>query len=126
MALPREGDGRAFPELHQCTSEDDFVESLRWWLEKTDEDTVGDVDPFPGKPWVRVTIGDVPCHLNADSNRVGVESFLSTVAQEGGATFSVVANARGNVNKVAFGKDKKILPYFYLYTDKNLPAPRAL
>ena len=116
----------AIDKDHQCTSEDDFVELLRWWLEKTDEDTIGDGEKFSGTPWVRVTIGGVPCHLNADTRREGVEKFLQSVADEGGASFSVVANTRRNVNKVAVGQSKQIWRYFYLYTDKALAAPREL
>jgi hypothetical protein len=38
----------------------------------------------------------------------------------------VIANARGNVNRVALGRDKEKVKHFYLYTDQNQANPGQL
>ena len=111
---------------YECGSENEFFELLRWWSEKTDEATIGDPENFGGKPWIRVTIGDVPCHLNADTRRKGIDNFVRSVVAEGGANYSVVTNARGRANKVAVGQSKQVWPFFYLYTDREVAGPREL
>lgn len=118
------------PEIeqgHVCEDEADFTELLRWWPETSEEETVGDVGSFGGKPWILVETGSVRCHLNADTKRAGVRRFLE-LRQEHGAqmTWQVIANARGRVNRVAVGPDAEKVKGFYLYTDEELPAPTTL
>jgi hypothetical protein len=118
------------PEIergHVCEDRGDFVELLRWWLETTEEQTVGDVGTFGGKPWVHVRAGTVGCHLNADTRRAGVRRFLELVAAHGpGLEWHAIANSRGKVNRVALGPDKEKVQYFYLYADEDLTAPTSL
>jgi len=117
----------AVPRGHQCTDEADFTELLRWWFETTDEATVGDVGTFGGKPWVHVVVGDEPCHLNADTNRYGVRRYLDLVrAHPDGLPWSVIANTRGKVNRVALGPGREKVEYLYLYTDRDLSTPTQL
>jgi hypothetical protein len=118
------------PEIergHVCEDRADFVELLRWWLETTDEQTVGDVGTFGGKPWVLVATGSVRCHLNADTKRAGVRRFLELHQQHGPQVeWQVIANARSTVNRVAIGPDAEKVKGFYLYTDEELPSPATL
>jgi hypothetical protein len=117
----------AIPQGHECADRDDFTELLRWWFETTDDPTVGDVGSFGGKAWVHVTISGVACHLNADTGRPGVHRYLDLVREHvDGLPWFVIANARGNVNRVALGPDKEKVTKFYLYTDDNQSAPREL
>jgi hypothetical protein len=114
-------------ERHFCEDRRDFVGLLRWWLEQTDEKTIGEVEPFPGRPWVLVEAGSTRCHLNADTARVGVRRFLELVRQHGDdLEWRVVANQRGKVNRVALGPDAELVEKFYLYTDDEMPAPTVL
>ncbi len=118
------------PEIgqgHVCEDRADFVELLRWWLETTEEDTVGDVGTFGGRPWVLVETGSVRCHLNADTKRAGVRRLLELHQQHGPQlTWQVIANARGRVNRVAVGPDAEKVKGLYLYTDEDLPSPTRL
>jgi hypothetical protein len=111
---------------HDCADVDEFVQLLRGWLDKTDEKTVGDTDAYKGKPWLRLHIGDVGCHLNADTRREGVEKLLAVVGREG-PRFSVIANNGGvKVNRVVAGEAKEPIKYLYFYTGKPQPAPADL
>lgn len=118
------------PEIercHVCEDRADFVELLRWWLETTDEQTVGDVGTFGGKPWILVETGSVRCHLNADTKRAGVRRFLELHQQHGPQVeWQVIANARGAVNRVAIGPEAEKVKGFYLYTDEELPSPAMM
>ncbi|MGY1777769.1 hypothetical protein ACI8AV_18080 [Geodermatophilus sp. SYSU D00804] len=118
------------PEIergHVCEDRADFVELLRWWLETTEEETVGDVETFGGKPWVLVETGVLRCHLNADTTRAGVRRFLDLHRpHEPQPTWQVIANARGTVNRVAIGPGAEKIKGLYLYTAEELPAPATL
>jgi hypothetical protein len=121
------GSRTAIEQGHVCEDKEDFIELLRWWFETTDEETVGDVEPFRGKPWTFVETASGRCHLNADTARAGVRKFLELAASNGSRLqWRVVANQAGNVNKVAFGPDSETVKNFYLYTDTNLAAPTTL
>lgn len=121
-----EPQGRIAPGT-TCHSRAEFVAVLRAWLQNTQEQTIGEVENFGGKAWIRL-VGDVPpCHLNVDTHRSGVERFLRLVDEHGAdLEWHVVGNNRGQVNRIAFGPRREKLPKFYLYTDAALQAPRAL
>lgn len=112
---------------HVCEDQADFIELLRWRLEASQEETVGDVGSFGGKPWILVETGSVRCHLNADTKRAGVRRFLELHQQHGPQMrWQVIANAKGKVNRVALGPHAEKVKGFYLYTDEELPAPTTL
>lgn len=107
-----------------CPDVDTFLDLLRSWL-ASGEQTIGD-SRFGGTSWVRVRIGDTPCHLNADTRRAGVKSLLELVGAER-PDFSVVTNQRGTkINRVVIGTDKQPIEHLYLYTDQAQYAPRDL
>lgn len=115
------------PRGHECADRGDFTELLRWWLESTDEQTVGDVGTFGGKAWVHVAVGGVGCHLNADTSRQGVRRYLELVGEHGSRLpWFVIANSKGKVNRVALGPEREKVKRLYLYTDQEQPAPGEL
>ena len=103
---------------HQCEDVTDFIGLLRWWVEKTDENQVGDPAAQGNTSWVRVAVNAIPCHLNADTNRAGVLAFLRAVEVD--PVMTVVVNNRGAVNKVAVGHEQLTFLGFYFYSDSPL------
>jgi len=55
-------------------------------------------------------------YLNADTTRDGVVKYIRLLDEAGGKlSWSVVPNERGVESKVAFGKERIVIPGFYLY-----------
>ena len=100
---------------HKCEDVTDFIELLRWWVEKTDENQVGDPAAQGNTSWVRVAVNGIPCHLNADASPAGVRAFLQAVDAD--PLMTVIANKKGTANKVAVGDERLTFPGFYLYSD---------
>jgi hypothetical protein len=109
-------------QKREAISRRDFYELLHGWFKTTSEPTVGDVANYSGvTAWVWVQVGQHRCRLHADATRDGVAQLLEMRAAEGGELeWHVVANNRGNFNKVAFGRDKRVLPGVYLYLDQKV------
>lgn len=56
-------------------------------------------------------------YLNADTTAEGVGVYLKLVTEHGPKlAWSVVANERGRMNKVAFGPARTVIPGFYFYS----------
>jgi hypothetical protein len=68
------------------------------------------------QPWLWVDRDGTRYYLNADTKGDGVAAYLALLARHGPAlTWSIVANNRGKMNKVAFGPDRVKISGFYLY-----------
>jgi len=79
-------------------------------------DTVGDAVKHGGKAWIWVRRLARHYHLNADSTGDGVAEYLGLWVRHGSSLqWTIVPNARGRMNKVAFGPEKREIPGFYLY-----------
>ncbi|MGY5045795.1 hypothetical protein ACWDE0_09075 [Streptomyces sp. 900105755] len=105
---------------------------LAQWVGDSERQTIGDVGSFGGKPWLKIEYQGGQCfHLNADTKRAAVLSFLKAAAEAGGAdslAWRVVAN-RGRtqqVNKVVYGDQEDRLKGWYGYTPTALSAPGPL
>jgi hypothetical protein len=101
----------------EAVSRDEFYELLDAWFKTTNESTVGDVVNNAGvTAWVWVRVGEHTCRLHADATRDGVSQFLHMKREaDGELAWHVIANNRGNFNKVAFGSNKQIIPGIFLY-----------
>jgi hypothetical protein len=118
---------RAIPMGRECETKAEFTELLRWWLENTTEDTIGDGGAFRGKAWIWVRAGGERCHLNADSTRKGMTRYLELARELGpGFPWHVIANNRGRVNKVVIEPDKTPTPGLFLYVETELQSPATL
>lgn len=104
---------------------DELVTLLERWLAGTDRPTIGDVGRFGGRPWVHATLGGHEVVLNADTKRAAVAQFVAQV-RAGTAAPRVVANVRGQVNKVVFQPDGEPTPGWYCYTPTVFDAPTEL
>lgn len=97
----------------------DFESLLRNWARTAGAfETVGKVDGYGQRPWLFVRHLERLYHLNADSRRKGVLDYLGLLAADPDVEWRVVPNRRGNLNKVAFGADERVIPKFYLYLSK--------
>lgn len=104
-----------------------FYDLLHTWLTTTNEPTIGDVDNYTGHtPWLWVTAGGHDCRLHADSQREGIATLLRLHRGTDHLEWHVVANNRGNFNKVAFGPTKQVIPGIYLYLAKPTHHGRRL
>jgi len=83
-------------------------------------DTVGDAAKYGGKPWIWVKRLARRYHLNADATGEGVGEYLALSFQHGASLqWTIVANERGKMNKVAFGPDKREIPGFHFYREDD-------
>ena len=57
-------------------------------------------------------------HLNADTRRQGVLEYLALLDADPHVDWHVVPNARGHLDKAAFGPDLRIIPGLYLYLSR--------
>jgi len=88
------------------------------WYQSTNEKTVGDVGNFGQQVFLWVEDNGSKFRLNADTKREGVEVYLNILKENNSPlNWSVVANLKGKMNKVAFGENKIKIRGFYLYLD---------
>ncbi|MEV7983188.1 hypothetical protein [Streptomyces sp. NPDC086519] len=103
---------------------------LDQWVRDSERQTIGDVGSFGGKPWLKIEVqGRQIFHLNADTKRAAVLSFLKAAAAAGGAdklAWRVIANRGRKVNKVVYGDQDDRLQGWYGYTPIPLSAPGPL
>ena len=86
------------------------------WYQNTNEKTVGDIGNFKQQAFLWVEENGAKFRLNADTKREGVEIYLNLLKENyGSLNWSIVANLKGKINKVAFGEDKIKIRGFYLY-----------
>lgn len=91
---------------------------LERWYRETDMETIGGVGEYVRRPWVRVGIGAVSCHLNANTTRAGVADYLALARDEGPKLpWFVVPSRRGIINEVAVGRRQVRIRGFHLFTD---------
>jgi len=108
------------------SSKAELVQLLETWL-GTEEKTIGDVGAFSGRPWIHVRFGDVEFVLNADTKRTAVQEFVADAKARGAEVpWTVVANARGRVNKVVYREDGVAAPGWYGYTTEPVTSGTIL
>ncbi len=91
---------------------------LERWYRESDARTIGDVGTYARRPWLKLGIGAVNCHLNANTNRAGVEAYLALVRNEGvRLPWFVVPCHTGRINQVAVGRERLRLRGFHVFTD---------
>ncbi len=94
----------------------EFEARLSAWLAAAGGgDTVGDTSERGQTAWVYVRDGGSIYYLNADSTHDAVRDYAGLLAVEPNLEWHVVENAKGRLNKVAFGERKLKLSGFYFY-----------
>lgn len=97
---------------------DELARWLERWVRGTDMRTLGDPERHGRRPWLRVGVGSVKCHLNADTTRAGVETYLELVRREGERLPWYVVPGRSRlINEIAVGRERVRISGFQLYTD---------
>ena len=96
----------------------DFDLWLLNWYKNTNEKTIGDIGNFGQQAFLWVKSNGSKFRLNADTKREGVETYLNLLKEnDNSLNWSIVANMKGKINKVAFGENKIKIRGFYLYWD---------
>jgi len=93
-----------------------FDDWLLNWYRNTNEKTVGDVGDFGQQAFLWVEENELKYRLNADTKREGVKGYLDLLDKNNGSIkWTVVANLKGKMNKIAFGDNEIKIRGFYLY-----------
>jgi hypothetical protein len=94
----------------------EFEATLRRWLGYDPSDTIGGDQGYGGRAWLWVHEAGDLFYLNSDTSRQAVQRYVTLLDEASGdLEWSVVANRRGVLNKVAFGAANEVIPGFYLY-----------
>lgn len=101
-----------------------LVEALKRWVEETDEDTIGAL-AFGRAPWLSFDTSAGLVDLNADTRRTAVERMLQHARRQPSATWHVIENNRGRINKVVFHPNDTHEGW-YAYLRDPLAAPQEL
>ncbi len=111
------------PKGTRIGSVSELVERLEAWLLETDADRLGMVGGYGGTEWLRVETSLGPFALNSDTRRDAIEDFVRTARRGGGLRMDVVANRRGQINKVVFEGCKQ--GGWYAYLKQPLAQPES-
>ena len=111
------------PKGTRISSVSELVERLEAWLAETDGDRLGTVGRYGGTEWLRVETPLGPFAVNADTRRDAIEHVVRTAQRGGGLRMHVVANRRGQLNKVVFEDCEQGGWYAYL---KEPMQPKAI
>jgi hypothetical protein len=100
---------------NEALTKQQFHEELRQWLENSTEMTIGEPGKSKGRPWVIVLDQDRFFHLDADTTRQAVWSYLHSVEKYGeDLAWTVRKATRGVRVQVAFGPHQLTEHEFYL------------
>jgi hypothetical protein len=110
------------------TSKDELFRLLRGWVRSSDASTIGNVRNFGGRPCILINIDSgVTAVLNADTKRSAVELYVEEAQVHGAdATWSVIPNRNGRLNKLSFRKDCTETPGWYCYLRQPLATGQEL
>jgi hypothetical protein len=96
-------------------SKREFFRVLERWLQESTAPTIADIDTYGGRAWLQVQIGSQTVHLNADTKRKAVQTYVQRCRGNPDGPWPVVANRNGRVNKVLQGPDSKVVDGWYAY-----------
>jgi hypothetical protein len=105
-------------------SKDELFRLLKEWLQASEVSTIGDVGNFGKRPCILIGLdGGLTAVLNADTKRSAVELYVEEVQARGAdATWSVIPNRGGRLNKLTFCEDCRETPGWYCYLQRPLVA----
>jgi len=99
----------------EALTKQQFHEALHRWLESSTAGTIGEPGKSKGRPWVIVCDEERYFHLDADTTRQAVWSYLHSVEKYGDElAWTVRKPTRGVRDQVAFGPHKLAEHEFYL------------
>lgn len=104
-------------------SKAELVKVLAEWLDSSTASTVGDIGRYGGKAWVDLVVDGERVVLQADTKRTAISSFVAHASRRGAEQpWSVIANARGKINKVVYTTEPAPGWYCYLATPWREPG----
>ena len=99
----------------EALTRQEFHRALRQWLTESSADTIGEPGKSKGRPWVIVLDEERYFHLDADTTRQAVWSYLHSVEKYGeDLAWTVRKATRGVRVQVAFGPHQLTEHEFYL------------
>lgn len=109
-------------------SKAELFQLLKSWLEASAMPTIGEVGGFGGKPCIFISLDkNLTAELNADTKRAAVEQYVKEIHVRGAdATWSVIPNRRGRLNKLTFREDSADTPGWYCYLRQPLSVPQRV
>ena len=112
------------PRGSTVQGKEELATLLRGWLNRSAQQTIGDVGTYGGRAWIWIELGARRAHLNADTTRAAVRAYIDHVRIHGAdADWHVVANRRGKVNKVLYGPPGADAPAWYCYLTDEYTTP---
>jgi hypothetical protein len=105
-------------------SKEELFRLLKDWLRASDVPTIGDIGNFGGRACILISLDSgLTAVLNADTKRSAVQLYVEEVQARGAnATWSVIPNRSGRLNKLTFREDCTETPGWYCYLQRPLPA----
>jgi hypothetical protein len=116
-------EGTSFERGTHFRTRSELIEALRRWHNDTDEDTIGDLK-FGRAPWLSFDTPAGTADLNADTRRTAIDRMLRHPSKAG-ASWQVIENNRGKVNKIVFDTNDTHEGW-YAYLREPLAAPQEL
>ncbi len=114
------------PQGLRLNGKRELRDALQRWLSQSGAETIGDVGRFGGRAWLRADINGFEVVLNADTKRAAVERFVHASASEPDRSWRVVANRRGQINKVLPDPKGSPLPGWYSYLTQPAHEEQAI
>ncbi len=95
-----------------------LFELLEGWLRNSAARTIGDVDNYGGKAWIRIKLDEREAVLNADTKRTAVAEYIKDARNRGpNSSWEILPNRNGRWNKLGFSEDGKATPGWYCYLE---------
>ena len=99
---------------YPLTDKETLYNILKWWRIISKADTIGDLKKASGHTaQIHIKLGSNLYHINADTNKEGVGSFLKN--KEKNNKWSLIENENGRVNKVTNDPNKDPIKGLYIY-----------
>ena len=99
---------------YPLTDKQTLYNILKWWKILSKKDTIGDPKKASGNTaQIHIKLGSNLYHINADTNKEGVGSFLKN--KENNNKWSLIENENGRVNKVTNDPNKDPIKGLYIY-----------
>ncbi len=96
-------------------SKRELFQLLERWLRDSSAPTIADIDSYGGRAWIWIELGGHSVHLNADTKRAAVQSYLQSNRENPSGPWPVVGNRNGTFNKVLPGPDSTVVRGWYAY-----------
>ena len=99
---------------YPLTDKQTLYNILKWWRIISKADTIGDLKKASGHTaQIHIKLESNLYHINADTNKEGVGSFLKN--KEKTNKWSLIENENGRVNKVTNDPNKDPIKGLYIY-----------